>query len=546
MNVILFADDELTARSALHDTNMNVSHDRPTNQTFLQCDINSVTDHDHSIHGGVGSSSLSIIHFNDVYELREREKEPVGGVSRFKSKIDSLRLQDPLVLFSGDALSPSNMSTITKGLHMVPVLNNLGVNVAVYGNHDFDFGIDHLVKVSQQTRFPWLMSNVLDRRTNRPLAEGRRSLVLDWRGTRVGLMGLVEWEWLDTLANLGQEDVVFTDFVEVALELVKELKQQGCQLLIALTHMRIPNDVRLAKEVQELDLVLGGHDHHYEKRQVGRTIVLKSGCDFREFSHIGVSFTTQGPHFTVTKHSVTGNVPHDPDMQKLVDDFAELMDQGMEKELIILDCDLDGTFSSVRTRETNLGNLVADIMMRATKADAALLNGGCLRSDAIHEKGPLKMKDLKCIVPMVDPLAILEVTGRQLVAALENGVSQYPKHEGRFPQVSGIRFSFDPSQPMGGRVLAHSVCVNGTPVEPDHPYRLCTKGYLATGKDGYEVFKEARVLVRQEEGPILDAIIASYLQEVNDAACASKSGCGHIRPQVDGRITVTIHEAAAG
>lgn len=79
-------------------------------------------------------------------------------------------------------------------------------------------------------------------------------------------------------------------------------------------------------------------------------------------------------------------------MQKLVDDFAELMDQGMEKELIILDCDLDGTFSSVRTRETNLGNLVADIMMRATKADAALLNGGCLRSDAIHEKGPLKMK----------------------------------------------------------------------------------------------------------------------------------------------------------
>ena len=131
---------------------------------------------------------------------------------------------------------------------MVPVLNKLGVNVAVYGNHDFgecvresvlprsvtvgctdfsaDFGIDQLVKVSQQTSFPWLMSNVLDRRTNRPLAEGKRYIVLDWKGTKVGLMGLVEWEWLDTLANLGQEDVVFTDFVDVALELVKELKQQ--------------------------------------------------------------------------------------------------------------------------------------------------------------------------------------------------------------------------------------------------------------------------------------------------------------------------------
>ncbi|KAL5466915.1 hypothetical protein EMCRGX_G031077, partial [Ephydatia muelleri] len=523
---------------------------RPTNQTLLQCDIKRVSDHNHSSHvavgGDVGSSSLSIIHFNDVYELREREKEPVGGVSRFKSKIDSLRLQDPLVLFSGDALSPSNMSTITKGLHMVPVLNKLGVNVAVYGNHDFDFGIDQLVKVSQQTSFPWLMSNVLDRRTNRPLAEGKRYIVLDWKGTKVGLMGLVEWEWLDTLANLGQEDVVFTDFVDVALELVKELKQQGCQLLIALTHMRIPNDVRLAKEVQELDLVLGGHDHHYEKRQVGRTIVLKSGSDFRELSQIDVTFTAQGPQFAITKHTVTGEVPHDPDMQKLVDDFSELMDQGMEKELIVLDCDLDGSFSSVRTQETNLGNLVADIMLRATRAEAALLNSGCLRSDAIHEKGPFKMKDLKSIVPMVDPLAVLEVTGRQLVAALENGVSQYPKHEGRFPQVSGIRFSFDPSQPVGGRVLARSVCVDGTPVEPDHLYRLCTKGYLATGKDGYEVFKEAHVLVRQEEGPILDAIIANYLQEVNDAEWASKSERGHISPQVDGRITMTIHEAAAG
>ena len=102
----------------MHVTNLNVSHDRHTNQTFLQCNINSVPDRDHSSHvavlgGDVGNSSLSIIHFNDVYELREREKEPVGGVSRFKSKIDSLRLQDPLVLFSGDALSPSNSKLIS-------------------------------------------------------------------------------------------------------------------------------------------------------------------------------------------------------------------------------------------------------------------------------------------------------------------------------------------------------------------------------------------------------------------------------------------------
>lgn len=529
---------------------MNISHDTTTNHTFpLHSTINSAPDRGEPRHVGVGdgvrSPLLSIVHFNDVYELREREKEPVGGVARFKSKIDSLCLQEPLVLFSGDALSPSNMSTVTKGLHMVPVLNQLSVNVAVYGNHDFDFGIEHLVKVAQQTAFPWLMSNVLDKKTKRPLAEGKRSLVLEWRGVKIGLMGLVEWEWLDSLADFGQEDVIFTDFVEVAMELVKELKQQGCQLLIALTHMRIPNDVRLAKEVQELDLVLGGHDHHYEMREVGRTVVLKSGSDFREFSQIDVFFTGQQPHFTVTKHIVTKDTPPDLNMLKVVDDFSVVMDHGMEKELITLDCDLDGRFSHVRTQETNLGNLVADVMLKTMRTDAALLNSGCLRSDTVHEKGPFKMKDLKSIFPMLDPLAVIELTGRQLLMALENGVSQYPKHEGRFPQVSGIKFSFDPSQPEGGRVLAHTVCVGGIPIDPDRLYRLCTKGYLVTGKDGYEVFKEARVLVRQEEAPILDTIIAHYLQEVIDAA-STGSGTGHIKPQVEGRITVITHEAAAG
>lgn len=117
------------------------------------------------------------------------------------------------------------------------------------------------------------------------------SLYLNLMYLQIGLIGLVEWEWLVTLATIEPEEVDYTDFVSAAKELVPQLKQQvskeagkywfvcllhscttpplqGCELLVALTHMRIPNDVRLAEQVPELHLILGGHDHHYEKKEV--------------------------------------------------------------------------------------------------------------------------------------------------------------------------------------------------------------------------------------------------------------------------------------
>jgi len=111
---------------------------------------------------------------------------------------------------------------------------------------------------------------------------------------------------------------------------------------------------------------------------------------------------------------------------------------------------------------------------------------------------------------MVDALTVLEVTGEQLLAALENGVSKYPRHEGRFPQVSGLAFSFDPSRPAGSRVVPGSVKVRGEQLQANESYRLCTKGYLASGKDGYDVFRRARVVLSYEEGPILSSIMRNY------------------------------------
>merc|ERR1740120_300462 len=122
--------------------------------------------------------------------------------------------------------------------------------------------------------------------------------------------------------------------------------------------------------------------------------------------------------------------------------------------------------------ETNIGNFVTDVMLKGMKADLALLNSGTLRADAIIEAGPIRMRDLVNILPMLDELCLLQLTGEQVVQVLENSVSQYPRLEGRFAQVSGVTFTYDASKASGTRVLRTSVMVKGEALVMDKKYRL--------------------------------------------------------------------------
>ena len=199
-----------------------------------------------------GSSSvnttepLTIIHFSDVYEISSNDEEPVGGAARFCKAVKDIK-GDPLILFSGDCLNPSILSAFTKGSHMPPVFNHIGVHVGCLGNHDFDFGSEELMLRMSEFGFPWLLSNVLDKRTGRQLANAEEYIELEWSGQRLGIIGLVEQEWLMTIPSIDvDEDVVYVDFVEKGRELCEKLKANGCDMIIALTHMRAPNDEKLA------------------------------------------------------------------------------------------------------------------------------------------------------------------------------------------------------------------------------------------------------------------------------------------------------------
>ncbi|KAK7498159.1 hypothetical protein BaRGS_00010747 [Batillaria attramentaria] len=130
-------------------------------------------------------SALTILHFNDVYNIEGQVDEPTGGAARLAGYVKSCKDLNPLVLFSGDALNPSLMSVYLKGEQMVPVLNGIGVKCAVYGNHDFDFGVDHLEDMAEQMTFPWLLSNIRDAANEETLAKGEMTCMLNHDDVKV-------------------------------------------------------------------------------------------------------------------------------------------------------------------------------------------------------------------------------------------------------------------------------------------------------------------------------------------------------------------------
>jgi 2',3'-cyclic-nucleotide 2'-phosphodiesterase/3'-nucleotidase len=185
---------------------------------------------------------------------------------------------------------------------------------------------------------------------------------------------------------------------------------------------------------------------------------------------------------------------------------------------------LDTRNEIVRVKEAPVGNLIADLMREAMGADVALVNGGGIRGNAVTPAGPLTRGDVLKILPFANKVVKLEVTGETLRAALENGLSQHEKIAGRFPQVSGLRYVFDPTKPVGSRLV--SATVGGKPLDPAARYTVATFEFLMGGGDGYTMLQQAKVLVNPMSGPMDSDLVLERLK------------IGPIAPTTDGRIQV--------
>eukprot|EP01096_Ripella_sp_DP13-Kostka_P009317 TRINITY_DN3569_c0_g1_i1.p1 TRINITY_DN3569_c0_g1~~TRINITY_DN3569_c0_g1_i1.p1 ORF type:complete len:559 (+),score=225.29 TRINITY_DN3569_c0_g1_i1:182-1858(+) len=473
---------------------------------------------------------LRFVHFNDVYEIESRSKEPVGGAARFATFLKSVSVEDkPLVVFSGDCFSPSILASVTRGRHMVPVMNSFGIDVSCVGNHDLDFGVPFLQKkLIKNCNFPWLMANVIDTNTGAPLAGAKETLMIERDGVKIGFVGLVESGWLETLTNL-PSTTKYLDIIETGKRHINDLKQAGAQLIVAVTHSRGPNDVILADAIGDIDIILGGHDHNYYVLEANHIPILNSGSDFQQATEIHVHLRAEEieeppasnieagiyegrrAKFVLKRYDITAEFDEDPEVKAIVDEASGDLKVRLLQPISISEVELDGRFEVVRSRESNFGNFVCDALRRWYKTDFCMLTGGNFRSNELYSAGDFTMGHILQSFPFMDPTVVIRIKGKHIWDALENGVSKVPMMEGRFPQVSGLRFKYDSRLPPGSRLLSVVVHETSGPLDPEAFYTLATKHYATTGGDGYESLTNLDAyIVGPDSGVATSTILRNY------------------------------------
>uniref|UniRef100_A0A6V2HWG9 5'-Nucleotidase C-terminal domain-containing protein n=1 Tax=Ditylum brightwellii TaxID=49249 RepID=A0A6V2HWG9_9STRA len=376
------------------------------------------------------------------------------------------------------------MSTSLRGTQMLPILNECRIDAACLGNHDLDFGLEEFEQLRKECNFPWICSNAREKNTGRNLGGCEEFVVLDLgEGVKCLVLGLIEADWMSTLSTVDTNDVLYEDYNAYVTRRVPEITSEinggvPFDLIVGATHMRMNNDYALAQGDGgkfHVDLILGGHDHHYEDTIKGeRDIrILNSGTDFSGFTVVDIDLpesmdpqtTSPRPKLATRTEHVT--IPQDgkEDLTVLesLEDAINEVNKTMDKPMGRTKEPLDARFGSIRTKETNISNFIADLLCIATNGQVAILNSGSLRADAILPAGELTVGDVCRILPMADETVVIQLTGSELIQALENGVSAYPSMEGRFPCVAGVRFEFDPSKEAGMRISPESVFVRRMP-----------------------------------------------------------------------------------
>jgi 5'-nucleotidase len=165
------------------------------------------------------------------------------------------------------------------------------------------------------------------------------------------------------------------------------------------------------------------------------------------------------------------------------------MDKLLNKQCGYTDVELECRFDKLRTEETNIANFVADIFRTEFyDCDFAYVNSGSLRSNAIIPAGPLTLRFCADLHPMIDHVVVLKMKGKTVHEMLENSVSAYPQHDGRFPCISGIHMAFDPSKPAHSRIKPEDLTLpTGEPIDMDKEYKVCMRGYTSLGKEGFDM-----------------------------------------------------------
>lgn len=509
--------------------------------------------------------SLTILHINDFHSRFEpitatdsncnaetdAKGECFGGIARLKTAIDAKRAAattsgaNTVLLSAGDEFQGSLFFTQYKSEIVTRFMNDMGFDVVATGNHEFDDGPAEFAKFIDAATFPIIGGNFDTGKD--PDLKGRPPgvIVLDIGGEKVAIVGATT-EDTPEISSVG--DVAFEDATTYVRGAVQALEASGIDKIIVLSHIGYTLDQALAAAVPGIDAIVGGHSHTYlsstdEKAAGPYPTLVKSpdGVDVpivqagQYGKYLGDITLTWDDAGKVVKAEgapilLDASVTADQGFADRLAEAGKPLEELKAKVIGESETAIEGDRTICRAAECSMGNLVADAMLDRVKGEGvsiAIQNGGGLRASI--DQGEITMGEVLTVLPFSNTLATFQLTGADIVASLENGLSDIENGAGRFPQVAGLKFSFDKTKPSGARLVGDvMVEENGAwgPIDPAKTYGVVTNNFMRNGGDGYALFS-TNGQNAYDFGPPLEDVLADFIANMG----------GVYKPYTDGRIT---------
>lgn len=503
--------------------------------------------------------SLTIIHTNDEHAQHDPNSAGDGGIARQSAVIAQIRaaVENSILVDGGDRFTGSLYHQQYRGQDNAQLMNMLGYQAMTPGNHEFDDGPDTLAAFIDALNFPVVSANITVADGNPLSGKMVPYAILDVNGQQIGVIGLTTAE-TPILSSPG-DGVTFSDaYAEDVQAVADELTAQGVNKIVLLTHLGYGVDVDLASQISGVDVIVGGHSHTllgnaytaaeypYPAEatsasgepvvivQAGGGNTLYLGRLDAEFDAAGLLTEWGGDTIFLSRF-----ITPDPAVEAVLDELAAPIDELKATAVGESSVFLVGDRAVCRVQECNLGDLITDAMRAETGAQIAITNGGGIRSSipvgaatpvdlALAAPMTVTLGDVLTVLPFGNLVSTFQLSGADVVLALENGVSRVEDGAGRFPQVSGIRYTWDPAAEAGSRIVSVEVLgADGSysPIEPETIYSLVSNDFMRRGGDGYAVFDE-NAINPYDFGRPLDQVLADYIAANTP-----------ISPQVEGRIT---------
>ncbi|MCR6672339.1 bifunctional UDP-sugar hydrolase/5'-nucleotidase [Devosia ginsengisoli] len=506
--------------------------------------------------------TLNILHINDFHSRfdpitgtdsncdaeTDAAGECFGGIARLKTIIDDTRAKyeggNSLLLSAGDNFQGSLYYTTYKSKVVSDFFNQMGFDVVATGNHEFDDGPEEFMKFIESAEFPIIGGNFDVTRDPNLAGKIKGSIVIEVGGEKIGIIGATT-EDTPEIASPG-DNVEFTDVIQYVRGASEALDAAGVNKIILLSHIGYTVDMDVAAALPLVDVIVGGHSHtllsNTAEGAAGPYPTMVTNPDGVEVpvvqanqygKYLGDIAITWDDNGVVTKAEgepflIDASVVGNEDFAGQLAELAGPINEAMNVVIGTTTGPIDGSRETCRAVECQMGNLVADAMLDRVKdqgVSIAIQNGGGLRASI--DAGEITMGEAITVLPFSNTLATVDLSGADVIESLENGVSDIENGAGRFPQVAGLKFSFDISQPPGSRVS--DVLVGSgddwAPIDEEATYTIVTNNFNRAGGDGYATFAEGDN--PYDFGPPLEQVLADFI---------AKQG-GTYTPYTDGRIT---------